>query len=160
MKKLATLFALALATLAFDRPARAEEVVFAEERATARTDIESTLGTMSRTALRVREMLRDTRRNGTKAQIACLDDSLSRTDVALRRARESGAVALAGYARGDVELARAERRHVLEWREAQRFAARDASVCIPNPLGAPALGARRTATQVTLLVDPKLPRTE
>lgn len=158
--KLATPFALVLATLTLAPAAAAEETPWAEERATARADVESSLGTMSRTALRVRDMLREARRSGTKAQIVCLDESLSRADVALRRARESGALSLAGYARGDVELARAERRHVLEWREAQRLAARDASVCVPSPRGTLALGARRTATQVTLSVDPALPHVD
>lgn len=157
-------FALACVVLALAPPAAAEEPASAreraEERATARADVDGTLGTMSRTALRVRDMLRDTRRNGTKAQIACLDESLSRADVALRRARESGARSLAGYDRGDVELARAERRRVLEWREAQRLAARDASVCVPNPLGGAGLGAKRTATRVTLSVDPTLPHVD
>ena len=53
----------------------------------ARSDIDATMVQMRATSLRVRDQLRATRKRGTKAQITCVDQALSRSDVAWRRAR-------------------------------------------------------------------------
>jgi hypothetical protein len=145
-------------------PSRADEPAPASvaaaspaEMAAARADVDGALRAMRATSLRVREMLRDARKRGTKQQIACLDEALSRSDVALRHARASGDGALAAYARGDLDEARVQLARVAEWREAQRLAARDGAACAP---GAKVVEAARTATTVRVSVDPRIPRVE
>lgn len=119
----------------------------------AREQIEVTLVQMRGAALRVRDDLRLARRRGTKVQVACVDQALSRADAATRRAQETGAEILAAYERGDPDRARAARRRILEIRELQRVAAKDGAAC------AAALGPvpQTSRTTVTLLVDPALP---
>ena len=118
----------------------------------AREQIEVTLVGMRALSLRVRDDLRLARRRGTKVQIACVDQALSRADVATRRARETGAEILAAYQRGDVERARAARRRILELKAFQARAGRDGAAC------AAALGpvAQTARTTVTVLVDPRI----
>lgn len=127
----------------------------AGEVAEARRELEGTLQQMRAVAVGVRDDLRVTRKFGTKMQIACVDQALSRADVATRRARETGDEALAAYGRGDVDLARAARRRLAEIRETQRVAARDGATC----------SARRTSvapssagTTVRMAVDPRVDR--
>jgi len=119
----------------------------------AREQIDVTLVQMRGVSLRVRDDLRLARRRGTKVQIACVDQALSRADVATRRAQETGAEILAAYERGDGERARAARRRLAEIRELQRLAAKDGAAC------AAALGPvpQTSRTTVTLQVDPGLP---
>jgi len=119
----------------------------------ARQQIEVTLLQMRAVSLRVRDDLRLTRRRGTKVQIACVDQALSRADVATRRAREAGDEALAAYARGDLERARAARQRLVEIREAQRLAAKEGAACAA---ALPAI-AQSARTTVTLEVDPAIP---
>jgi hypothetical protein len=120
-----------------------------EEVAGARREIGATIEQMTATSRRVRDMLRDARRRGTRQQKTCLDETMSRSDVALRNARELGAEALAAYGRGDTDVARDTRRRVAEWREAQRVAVRDGTACAP---AAPKLGTQ--ATTVKVIIDP------
>src|SRR3954469_5262763 len=101
------------------------------EATRARGEIESTIAVMAGRAQWVRSLLRDARRRGTPAQIACLDEALSRADVAVRRAREHADASLAAYGDGNVEAARQQRMHVVEHRLAQEVAARDALACSP-----------------------------
>ena len=119
----------------------------------ARDQIAVTLVQMRALSLRVRDDLRLARRRGTKVQIACVDQALSRADVATRRAQETGDEILAAYQRGDLERARAARRRIGEIRELQRLAAKDGAAC------AAALGPvpQTARTTVTLLVDPGMP---
>jgi hypothetical protein len=121
----------------------------------ARTEIESTLAGMRGRAQWVRGLLRDARRRGTQKQVVCLDEALSRADVALRRAKEHADASLAAYADANVEVARDERRHVVEHHQAQVVAARDALACSP-----PRTVATNATTTVKLDVDPRIPRTE
>lgn len=127
------------------------------EATDARAQIEASLAQMRATSLRVRDQLRVTRRRGTKQQITCVDEALSRSDVALRRAREAGDEALAAYARGDVLAARAARVRLAEIKEAQRLAAADGSSCAARPANTIALLAQPGVTTVKLEVDPRLP---
>lgn len=142
------------------RPASSEAAADSENEAApplevkqARDQIEVTLVQMRAVSLRVRDDLRLARRRGTKVQIACVDQALSRADVATRRARETGDEILSAYQRGDLERARAARRRIAEIRELQRLAAKDGATC------AAALGPvpQTARTTVTLLVDPRLP---
>lgn len=100
----------------------------------ARTHIELTLSQMRARSLHVRDELRLTRRRGTKAQVTCVDEALSRSDVALRHARELGDEILAVLARGDGDAARAARGRLAELDESQRVAGADAYRCTPKPL--------------------------
>lgn len=122
------------------------------EPAEARAQIEATLAQMRATSLRVRDDLRATRKRGTKLQITCVDEALSRSDVALRRARELGDAIVAAYARDDLDAARAARRRLSELREAQRQAATTAASCAPRvvPVAVP------DTTTVKLRVDPNI----
>jgi hypothetical protein len=121
----------------------------------ARAQIEATVAQMRATTLRVRDQLRTTRTRGTKQQITCVDEALSRSDVALRRARETGDEALAAYMRGDVPTARSARARLVEIKEAQRLAATEGAACTPRPT-AVAL-AQPGVTTVKLEVDARLP---
>jgi hypothetical protein len=123
------------------------------EMVEARAQVEATLAQMRATSLRVRDQLRTTRRRGTKQQITCVDEALSRSDVALRRARETGDETLASYARGDIDRARAARARLVEIKEAQRLAASQGTSCAPAPVQLAANGV----TTVKLEIDAKLP---
>ena len=113
-------------------PARAEESPGSNEVVAARSQVEAALVQMRATSLRVREQLRTARRRGTLPQITCVDDALSRSDVALRRARELGDEATAAYGRGEVGEARAVLRRLAERKEMQRVAAATATSCTPS----------------------------
>jgi hypothetical protein len=123
------------------------------EVAQARSEIDSTLAQMKAVSLRVREDLRVTRKRGTKVQIACVDEALSRADVATRRARETGDVTLAAYARGEVDVARAARHRLGEIRHSQSLAARDGASCSASGRAVVA-----SSTTVKMDVDPRIPR--
>jgi hypothetical protein len=135
-----------------DVPAASEAAPPAEV-AQAKSEIEATLAQMRTVSLRVRDDLRATRRRGTKAQITCVDQALSRADVATRRVRETGDEMLAAYGRGEIDLARAARRRVVEIRESQRVAARDGASCSAarGPIG------QQPPTTVKVDVDPRIP---
>ena len=135
-------------------PATEVTDVTAPEVREARVEVESTLGQMRATSLRVRDQLRTARKRGTKQQITCVDQSLSRSDVALRRARETGDEVLGAYARGDVDGARAARHRLLEIRQAQRLAAAEGTSCTPG--AAVAQAPVPGATTVKLQIDPKI----
>ena len=130
---------------------RVANVAEATEVTEARAQIDATVAQMRATSLRVRDDLRIARRRGTRQQIACVDEALSRADVAVRRGRELGDEVLTAYARGDADGARAARRRLVELREAQRLAAADGSACAPRPT----LVATSGVT-VKLDVDPKI----
>ncbi|MEA2748574.1 MAG: hypothetical protein QOI41_2717, partial [Myxococcales bacterium] len=125
----------------------------------ARTQIEATLSQMRTRSLHVRDELRLTRKRGTKAQVVCVDEGLSRSDVALRRARELGDEILAAYTRGDGDSARAARGRLEELDEAQRLAGADAYRCTPKPIASSQLVLPNTTT-VKVDIDPRIPRVD
>src|SRR4051812_28775060 len=73
------------------------------EAAVARLEIDHTLANMRGRARHVRDLLRETRKKGDPKRIACLDEVLSRCDVAARHARELGDEVNAAYARNEVD---------------------------------------------------------
>jgi hypothetical protein len=121
----------ALAVMFWACGARAEEE--GVERARARLEMDAAVAGMRGRAKWVRDRLREARRRGaspaTAAEVACLDEALSRSDVAVRRAREHEDVALAAYDRGDLDAARAERAQLAAQNLAQAAVARDALTC-------------------------------
>jgi hypothetical protein len=131
MHALALALASVLALALVSTPGRADEG--AGEIAPARSQVDASVAQMRATSLRVREQLRTTRKRGTRLQITCVDEALSRADVALRRAREVGEEALAAYARNDVDAAHASLRRLAELTESQRLAAATATACAPAP---------------------------
>ena len=133
----------------------ASEAVPPLELAEARHETDLSLAQMRAVSLRVRDDLRITRRRGTKVQIACVDQALSRADVATRRARETSDEMLSAYGRGELETARAARRRFAEIRESQRVAARDGASC--SAARTPAAQTSPTTT-VTVDVDPRIPQ--
>ena len=149
---LATLIGALFIIGIFGKTARADETAPPAEVAQARSEIEAALVQMRAVSLRVRDDLRVTRKRGTKVQIACVDQALSRADVATRRARETGDETLAAYSRGDVEVARSARRRLGEIRESQRSAARDGASCS----AAASPGSRLVPTTVKVDVDPRI----
>ena len=76
---------------------------------------------------------------------------MSRSDVALRRARELGDEILTAYARGDVEAGRATLRRLMELENAQRAASASASSCSPATMVVATSG-----TTVKLEVSPTI----
>ena len=99
------------------------------EVANAKKQIEMTAAQMAASAFHIREDLRLTRKRGSKDQIACVDQALSRADVATRRVRETGEDTMNAYARGDIDDARAALRRVLELRELGRLASISSAHC-------------------------------
>lgn len=135
------------------RAARADEGALPDEARAARAHVDASLAQMRATSLRVREQLRAARKRGTAHQIACVDEALSRSDVALRRAREHGDEAMAAYGRGDVDAARAALRRVAEVKESQRSAAATGTSCAPGAVVRPMPNG---TTTVTLQVSPTI----
>jgi hypothetical protein len=155
--------ALAFASVVFvpcmvhaDEGAHAEEPASAVEVRGARAEIEATVAQMGSVALRVRDQLRAARRRGKKSQIACVDEALSRADVAVRRARTAGDEALAAYGRSDVPAARDSLRLLREIKESQRIAAEGVKCAAPPPRVARAAIVPNVTT-VKLEIDPKIP---
>jgi hypothetical protein len=105
-----------------------------DEATRARTEINGTLERMASASQRVRDLLRVARKRGTKAQVACVDEALSRSDVARRAARMEGLEAIGAYARSELETARAARARVAELDAVQRIAERDGGKCFPPPV--------------------------
>lgn len=120
----------------------------------ANDDVDLTLARMAKTSKSVRELLRTTRKRGTEQQIKCLDESLSRVDVASREARAKATEARAAESRGDAVAARHAKHRIGELAEAVRLASRDANQCVPpTPPPKVLLG-----TVVKVTVDPVIPR--
>lgn len=120
----------------------------------ARRQIEATLAQMRASSLRVRDDLRATRKRGTKQQITCVDEALSRSDVALRRGRDLGDEILAAYGRDDLEGARGARRRLAELHEAQRQVAMTASSCAARTMTS--VPVATGTTSVKLQIDPNI----
>lgn len=133
--------------------ARADEGSVGSEVASARSQIDATLAQMRATSLRVRDQLRTARKRGTRAQITCVDEALSRSDVSFRRARELGDETLAAYARNDLDAARASLRRLAELKESQRLAAASATSCAPSQV---VLASSSFATTVKLEISPTI----
>jgi hypothetical protein len=147
--------AVASTVLSITMHARADEGASPREIAEARSEIGATLGQMRASSLRVRDQLRLTRKRGTRVQITCVDEALSRSDVALRRARDLGDETLAAYARNDLDAAHLARRQLGELREAQRVAGVDAAKCTPRPSPQVQLTVAQSTT-VKVDVDPNI----
>lgn len=122
----------------------------------ARAELEGALSHMSTTSRHVRDLLRATRNGGSPRQVACVDEGLSRADVALRMARAATEESLLAYGRSDLATARVARHRVAELAGYQRIAARDASVCKPNVLAS--IRTPPTGTRVEVSVDPHIAR--
>jgi len=131
----------------------------ATETREARTQIATTLAEMRVASLRVRDQLRLTRKRGTKQQVACVDEALSRADVALRHARGLGDEILTAYGRDDRDTARAARGRLAELRELQRFASLQATKCTPSA-SPPVNLVLVDTTTVKVDVDPRIPRVD
>ncbi len=125
------------------------------ELSAARAEIDATLAQMKSVSRRVRDSLRDARKRGSAREVTCLDEALSRADVAFRSARSTADDSLAAYARGDLDDARALRRRVAELREHQRIAAKDGAACLPPPK--PKIVAT-PGTTVRVVIDPNIAR--
>jgi hypothetical protein len=157
-------FAIAGALLIVPVVARADDGAASPSRSAAsgevreaRVQIDTTLAEMRVASLRVRDQLRLTRKRGTKRQVMCVDEALSRADVALRRARALGDEIFTAYGRGDGDEARAARGRLGELRELERFASLQATKCTPSASQAVNLVSTNTTT-VKLDIDPRIPR--
>jgi hypothetical protein len=155
-----------LLVCSFSRVSRAEDgadaarqVAPTGEAREARRELLGSIAEMRGASVRVRDQLRVTRRRGTKAQVTCVDEALSRADVALRHARDLSDEILGAYARGEGEAARAARGRLAELRTLQRFASVQATKCTPSAAPPIQLVLVETTT-VTVAVDPRIPRVE
>lgn len=126
----------------------------------AQTQIDTTLAEMRVASLRVRDQLRLTRKRGTKQQVTCVDEALSRADVALRHARALADEILEAFARGDGDAARSARGQLGELRAVQRFASVQATKCTPRPTAPPVTLVSTNVTTVKVDVDPRIPRVD
>jgi hypothetical protein len=148
--------ALIIAAPVIGSVARADDTqpaVLAAEVGRARAEMDGTLARMTTASRRVRLMLLEARRLGTRPQVTCLDEALSRADTARRSARIQMNQALAAYARGDVVAARDSRAKVAELDGTQRLAVRDGGACTPKPV----IDKVVLGTTVRLVVDPSIP---
>ncbi len=126
-----------------------------------RSFLDATYAEMRATSVRVRDQLRATRRRGTRSQVLCVDEALSRADVALRHARALGDELLAAVGRGDLESARSARSQLEELRSLTRFAGAQATKCTPATASASALSLLGTNTvTVKVDVDPHIARVD
>lgn len=132
----------------------AAAVFFACSTALAADDYDVTLTRMTKTSKSVRELLRKARKNGTEQQVRCVDESLSRVDVATREARAKVGELRAAQARGDAASARDAQRRIAELDAAVRIASRDANKCLPPPPPPPKV---LLGTVVKVTVDPTIP---
>ena len=128
------------------------DAVAAEARA-AKAIAAQAIATLEATSAQVRTLLRRARARGSRDEIACVDEGLSRADVAMRNAREDAATAQNAYAQGNVVDARKANDRVTRARDAARIAASAASACIQP-------SARTSGTQVRIVMDgPPAPST-
>jgi hypothetical protein len=82
------------------------------------------------TARHARRLLQWARESGTPRQVACADEGLSRSDVALRTAREHAKAVEEAAARGDAAALRRELGLMATCREASRAAASTSEACL------------------------------
>lgn len=100
------------------------------EARTAHAQAIASIAQMEATARRVRLLLQWARERGTRTQVACADEGLSRADVALRGAREHARLADEAWERGEATLARREVLLLSACREAARTASETAGACV------------------------------
>ena len=128
------------------------DAVAAEARA-AKNLAAQAIATLETTSAQVRALLRRARARGIRDEIACVDEGLSRADVAMRNAREDATAAQNAYAQGNVADARRANDRVTRARDNARIAASAASACIQPQ-------ARTSGTQVrVVMVAPSAPST-
>jgi hypothetical protein len=144
-KTVSALLALVTAITAAPDPARAEG---------APSEVDRTIGRMRETSRSVRELLRTARKRGTKQQVACVDEALSRVDVAARAAREQALELRAAEQRADGDGAHAARQQIARLAEAVRLASAGARKCMPPPAPPPKV---LLGTVVKVSVDPSIP---
>ena len=125
-------------------PNAPNEAVAAEARA-AKAMAAQAIATLEGTSAQVRTLLRRARARGIRGEIACVDEGLSRADVAMRNAREDAAAAQNAYAQGNVVDARKANDRVTRARDNARIAASAASACIQPP-------ERTSGTQVRVVM--------
>ena len=131
-----------------------------------RAVLEGAFAEMRVTSLRVRDQLRLTRKRGTRRQVMCVDEALSRADVGLRHARALGDEMLAAHARGDVDSVRLALGQLEELRSLTRFASEQATKCAPGGItgtsgvAAAVATSAPSVTTVRMDVDPRIPRVD
>jgi hypothetical protein len=118
-----------------------------DEAARAKRTMRERHASMQSHAKEVRDLLRVSRRRGSRAQIACVDESLSRVDVALRNATVAQRGAEAAWDKGDRGTGRALGRRVDELARASQLARATARGCAPHVVLA------TEGTKVTVTVD-------
>ena len=121
----------ATAAAAFVVPASADPPVSpVSQVSAARSQATATVSAIETTARHARRLLQWAREGGTPRQIACADEGLSRSDVALRSAREHARAVEEAGARGDAALVRRELVLIAACREAARAAASASEACL------------------------------
>jgi hypothetical protein len=143
----------AVAIVLAGAPASADDSIEAEARA-AKARADASVAAMSASTARVRAQLRRARTTKRADQIACVDATLTRADVALRYGRDHATHAIEAYARGAVDDARREMTWLAARLEASHQARKEADACLAD-VDAFA-GPDRTV--IHLVVDPTLPR--
>ncbi len=122
----------------------------AEARAAA-TQADALVVAMDASSEHVRRLLRRARTQKLTRAVGCLDEALSRVDVALRVAREEARGARDAAREGDAVLARAHLARVARLREMARAGASGGEMCAAGPELQPFEG-----TSVRVIVDPRV----
>lgn len=101
----------------------------ADESYRVRLELRAAISQMEGTTSRLRALLMYTRQGRDPSKIACVDEALSRADVALRHAKEAMRAALDAYARDDEEGAQNFVRQVAVHKSAVKTASAHADEC-------------------------------
>jgi hypothetical protein len=128
--------------------ARAEP---AQDARAAASQAEALVVAMDASSEHMRHLLRSARLQKWSRGIGCLDEALSRVDVALRAARDEARGARDAAREGEAELARAHLARVVRLREMARAAAAGGQMCAAGPELQPFEG-----TSVRVIVDPRI----
>jgi hypothetical protein len=153
MRKRATiaLFFCALVVTSRAGVARAEPTFDARDARAAAAQADALVVAMDASSEHVRHLLRKARAQKWAHGVGCLDEALSRVDVALRAAREEARAAREAAHEGDAVLARGHLTRVARLREMARAAASGGQMCAAGP----ELQAFE-GTSVRVTVDPRI----
>lgn len=120
----------------------------ADEAGDARVQIRTALGQMDGTAHRIRLLLGEARAKKSST-VVCLDESLSRADVAFRRGKEHARIADDAFGHGDLQTGRFELGIVRSMRESSREASKMADTCAAGKLDFPTPGVTTVKVVIT-----------
>jgi hypothetical protein len=125
-----------------------------DEGARVRAEASSGVAAIESSATHVRSLLQVARAQRNALEIACVNEKLTRVDVALRIGQDLAARAIAAWKNKERVAARVELAGLASRRDAARIAAREADACRPPQ---EVIAAPNERTYVRVIVDESLP---